>query len=89
MKDKFLNFFKDKDGNWAIWQTPNAPLLLWGVIQMLARLINNHYWHFIMAGVAYGLILYWALTEVTEGSSYFRRALGIVVFLAVINNGIR
>ncbi len=79
-----MHFWKDKKGNLAIWQTPNIPLILWFVSMVLAQLLQNGH---VKSGILFisGAALFtWAYLEITDGESYFRRLLGILVLMGLL-----
>ena len=74
IKSHVERFFKDKDGHWAIMQFPNVPLAVW-----LALVVVNLFLHSQQVGhLQSGVLLVWAYLEITEGTSRFRKALGVV-----------
>lgn len=76
------NFFKDKDGNWAIIQKPNILISAW----VLLTVINLLFFDFEHLGfnVFSSMVLFtWAYLELAQGISGFRKALGSVVLIAV------
>jgi len=77
IKKFIINFFKDKNGNIIIAQTPNKPLWialgLWGVgllpvIEL--QTISNFLFIIVM--------LYWSYLEAFKGDNSFRKLIGIV-----------
>ena len=72
-------FFCDKDGKWVIVQRPNLLLSIWIVLFALNIFFENKNMGLLLNSVLFT----WAYLEVTEGASYFRRSLGLVV-LSVI-----
>lgn len=74
-------FFKDKHGEWVIWQTPNVPLSLWFVATATAMIIKHGSTNKLMSSLAFGAIFTWAYLEISNGRSYFRRLLGVVVLV--------
>lgn len=77
-------FFKDNEGDVVVWQMPNIPLLGWLLFKLLSLithpgLVKNGFEGFSMA-----FLFTWAYLEITSGKSYFRRALGVVIAVALI-----
>jgi len=72
--------FKAPNGKQGLWQTPNAPLIVWFVALILGKLLDGKPADFMQA-VQFGAIFTWAWLEVFQGVSYFRRALGAVVLV--------
>lgn len=82
----FINkCLKDKDGHWAIASAPNLPLIVWFVAMLASKLFNGRPAQFAST-VAFGALFTWAWLELFSGVNYFRRALGLVILVAVIWN---
>lgn len=77
--------WKNKEGTQAILQFPNPPLWIWLVSVGLARLVGQGLPHQLLIGVAFLSLTFWALLEIFRGSSYFRRALGLIVLAFIIS----
>jgi hypothetical protein len=76
---KLRKFFTDKHGKVVIWQTPNAPLVIWFVCVLAGR-VTDGLLHTLLSVAGTAAILVWALLELFDGVNYFRRMLGLVVF---------
>ncbi len=76
-------FFSDKHGNVVIWQMPNLPLILWFVF-MLAAYTTHGQIRAVLAVASTASLLVWAFLEIVQGASYFRRVLGMIVFIATV-----
>ena len=73
-------FFQDKHGNTVIAQTANLPLIAW-----LALVVINFFVHSAILGwLATAFLFIWALLEIFQGVSYFRRLLGLVVLAGLV-----
>lgn len=70
--------WKDKRGRIVIWQTPNIPLITWAVLTVLSLLVGGRLAD-VFSWAASAALIAWSLLEVSKGSSYFRRALGLLV----------
>ena len=81
---KLLNkFVRDKKGRVVVWQTPNVPLLGWAACRMGAFAVDGH----LKATLEYvgtAFLLVWAYLEIIQGASYFRRAVGLLVFIGTL-----
>jgi len=79
---KFANqFFRDRDGEIAIGQRPNLPLIAWAAATAAQRFI----WHNTgLELLAQSLLFTWAYLELADGASYFRRLLGAVVVAGLV-----
>jgi hypothetical protein len=76
-------FFRDKQGNVAVWQRPNLPLTVWFVARVAQWPLSGRVEHYVgLVGTA--ALLLWAGLEIADGASYFRRVLGLVVFVLTI-----
>jgi hypothetical protein len=84
MHDTLRKFFQDKKGRIVLWQTPNAFLVGWAVCMVASRLLQTGTVRQILGYIGFGSIVIWALLELFDGASYFRRSLGAVVLLASV-----
>ncbi len=75
--------WKDKRGNWALWQTPNALILAWAGFTVLSFLFAGWLGD-TFAWVASISLIVWSLLEIFRGVNYFRRVLGALVFIFAI-----
>ncbi len=72
-------FFKDKQGHWAIIQIPNLLLSGWIIITVVNFFVRNPHISTLQNTVLFA----WAYLELTEGASYFRRTLGVIILIGV------
>jgi hypothetical protein len=79
------NFWKDKHGNVVIWQKPNLWLIAWFVFVVIAMFSYGGFSH-VFSWLATGAIVIWALLEIVQGATYFRRTLGVLVLLASLSS---
>jgi len=85
MEDTLFNrTFRDSDGNIAIAQMPNLPLLVWLAATLLKLLITSGNVHSGLDALAFGSLFTWAWQELFQGVNYFRRSLGLVVLVGAI-----
>lgn len=78
MQDTLFNrTFCDQDGNLAIAQKPNPPILIWAVAALLQTIVPEGNLHVALEVVAFGALFTWGWLELTQGINYFRRALGL------------
>ncbi len=77
-------YFKDSDGKIVIWQRPNIPLIGWLAFAVAAFFIKTAPWQNLFSYLSFGFLFTWAWLEITQGKSYFRRALGVVVLLLAL-----
>jgi hypothetical protein len=74
--------WKDKQGTGkvVIYQMPNLPLAMWVILTVISLMTNGTIAN-ITSMLASLALLIWAALEVWSGVDYFRRGLGLVVFL--------
>jgi hypothetical protein len=80
----FDKTFRDNEGNIVIAQPPNLPLLVGITASVLSLIVKSGNIHIGLEAVAFGSLFTWAWQELFEGVNYFRRALGLLVLIAVI-----
>ncbi len=74
--------FRDSEGKIVIWQWPNAPLWAWIASTVLGY--GLHGTPKILIGYIGSAALYvWAMLELTQGITLFRRILGSVVMVVL------
>ncbi|MBC1241998.1 hypothetical protein VF14_15350 [Nostoc linckia z18] len=76
--------FRDSNGNIVIAQTPNPPLILWVVASLLSLVFTTGKINAVLDVLANGSLFTWAWLELFDGVNYFRRGLGLAVFIAII-----
>ncbi|MEH2137051.1 hypothetical protein [Nostoc sp.] len=76
--------FRDSDGNIVIAQMPNLPLIVWIATTLLALIFTNGKINTVLEIIANGSLFTWAWLELFQGVNYFRRALGLAVFIGII-----
>jgi hypothetical protein len=77
-------FFSAKDGTLVIAQRPNAPMLVWAMAWLGARLFSGDTLGVVFELVATLSLSVWAILELVSGTSPFRRTLGLGVLLWVL-----
>lgn len=80
----FDTVFRDKNGEIVIAQPPNLTLSIWIGASLLQLIVTREPINLGLEVVAFLSILIWALQEAFEGVNYFRRLLGLFVFLFAI-----
>lgn len=79
----WTSFFRNRRGRIVVAQFPNAPLWVWLVASVVARIAD----HAIARSaeiVALVALLVWAGMEIVAGASPFRRVLGATVAVFAI-----
>lgn len=84
----FDAIFRDQNGEIVIAQPPNLTLSVWIGASLLQLVVTSEPINLGLELVAFVAIVIWALQESFEGANYFRRGLGLVVFLVAIANQI-
>lgn len=79
----FSKLFRDKNGNVAVLQPPNLPLIIWGAGTVGAHLLSGR-WQAASGYIALGAIIIWAGMEIMAGSSLFRRVFGGAILTVVL-----
>ncbi|MDF5709910.1 MAG: hypothetical protein PUP90_20135 [Nostoc sp. S4] len=80
----FDQTFRDSEGKIVIAQAPNPPIILWAVASLLTLVFTSGKINVVLDVLANGSIFTWAWLELFQGVNYFRRALGLAVFIAII-----
>lgn len=80
----FDRIFRDSDGNIVIAQPPNFPLLLALTATILQFILPSGNLQTAASLIAFGTWYTWAWLEIFQGVNYFRRALGLIVFVSLL-----
>ena len=89
MKDSlFDKTFRDSDGQIAIAQMPNLPILVWVGSVLLKLIFTSGQTYLLLDTIAFGTLFTWAWEELFQGVNYFRRGLGLLVLIGVIGSRI-
>jgi hypothetical protein len=80
----FDKTFRDDDGKIVIAQPPNLPLIVWFATSLLKLVATTGEINTVLDILANGSLFTWAWLELFQGVNYFRRALGLGVFIAII-----
>ena len=78
------NFFKNKDGQVVLWQSPNLALWGWIAFKLVGLVVGPGHFKDGVGQLATAFLFVWAFLEITKGDSYFRRLLGLVVGVFII-----
>ncbi len=78
------NFWHDKEGRFVVLQMPNKNIIAWFVFFVLSELIHVKPFRMILGWVAFMLLAIWAVREIRGGANYFRKSLGLLVFLLAL-----
>ena len=77
-------FIRDKHGHIVMWQTPNVPLIAWFVFMLATHFVHREHLHTTVRFISAAALVTWAYLETTQGASYFRRTLGLVILLGTL-----
>ena len=80
--------FRDGNGEIVLAQMPNLPLIVWIVASLLTLVFTSGKINTVLDVVANGSLFTWAWMELFQGVNYFRRALGLAVFIGIIGSKI-
>lgn len=80
-------FFRDSEGNVAIWQVPNTPLIVAMISAVLGLFATGRFATFVGL-IFFGSLFTWSWLEIAYGTSLFRRVLGAFVLIAIISTRI-
>jgi len=78
--------FRDSNGKIVLAQMPNLPLIVWIVANLLALFFTNGKINTVLVLLADGSLFTWAWMELFQGVNYFRRLLGLAVFIGIIGS---
>ncbi len=84
MKVAVTSFFKNKSGQYVVWQWPNLPLSIWIITKLLSTVIDSNQFDTTVASVGTAFLFVWAYLEISTGESYFRRVLGMIVLAGIM-----
>ena len=84
MKKTIKKFVSDKDGRVVIVQSPNLPIIGWLMCLVAAQLVGPAYLKTGFQALSGAFIFLWAYLEIVQGSSYFRRMVGLIVMSIVV-----
>jgi hypothetical protein len=76
--------FRNSEGEIVLAQPPNLPIILWGVCTGLKLLFPTGQLALGLDAIAFGSLFTWAWLELFQGVNYFRRFLGLLVFIGLI-----
>jgi hypothetical protein len=80
----FNKFIRDKNDHIAIWQTPNVPIIGWLICTLTSHFVASGHFKTAFGYLGVAFLFTWAYLEIKDGSSHFRRLLGLIVFLGVV-----
>jgi len=75
---------RDKNNRIVIWQRPNLPIIGWAVCAIAAHIFHTANLHTGLASLGTAFLFAWAYLELTQGASYLRRLLGLIVGVTIV-----
>jgi hypothetical protein len=78
------NFWHDRDGNFVVLQMPNKLIAAWFVTFVLSEVIHAQPLKFVLSWSAFIMLVVWSVREMRDGVNYFRKSLGVLVFLLAL-----
>lgn len=88
MKRWLTALLTDKNGRVVVWQWPNFPLYAWMVFGVASHLLSGGL-RSGSATLSRAALFIWAYLELTQGASYIRRILGLLVLGVLVFNSFR
>lgn len=76
--------FRDSNGKIVIAQVPNLPLIVWVLTSLLSLIFTTGKINTVFSLLANGYLFTWGWIELFQGVNYFRRGLGLAVFIGMI-----
>jgi hypothetical protein len=80
----FDRFFRDSDGNIVMIQPPNLPILVTFGALLLQFVFPSGKLQTGLELIAFGTLYTWAWLEIFQGVNYFRRSLGLLVWVGMM-----
>jgi len=75
---------RGKDGNVHLLQLPNTPIMGWFVSVLIAHLLARGTVKTGFTNLSFAFLAIWCYLEITQGTSRFRRVLGVIVAIAMV-----
>jgi hypothetical protein len=79
------NFFRNDHDEIIIGQKPNGLIIGWAASSLVSMLLGHT--HTLVNGFNWlgsAFLFAWAYSEITQGDTYFRRLLGVIVGIIII-----
>src|SRR5664279_4277572 len=65
-------WFHDANGDLAVWQRPNLPLMVWGAARLLELFVRHGRPTRLLDAIGFGALFVWSWLELFDGSAYIR-----------------
>lgn len=75
-------FIRDKSGKVVLGQAPNKAIIGWAVFALLSYITHSQ----LLGWIGTTFLLAWAFMEIFQGVNYFRRLLGLIVLIYILNS---
>lgn len=79
----FDKLFRGSSGEVIIAQTPNLPIVIWGVASLLKIVYKTGKVNLGLDIIAFSSLFVWAVQELFQGVNYFRRSLGLIALIGL------
>jgi hypothetical protein len=80
----FDRLFRDGTGEIVVAHPPNLPILVWISATLLKLIFKTGQVKVGLDILSFSSLLYWSFLEITQGVTYFRRDLGVIVLIALM-----
>jgi hypothetical protein len=77
-------FITDKNGKIILGQPPNLPIIGWFVCMVVSFILPVGFLKNGFMNLSGAFLFLWSYLEITEGVSYFRRFLGVIVLSVLV-----
>lgn len=81
--------WRNDEGHVVVFQWPNIWLIGWAAFNFVAVVSPTRTATAITWWIGFGLLAIWSVLEIFKGVNYFRRVLGVLIFVLNIFLGIR
>jgi hypothetical protein len=85
----FDKIFRDSEGKIVLAQAPNLPIIVWITASLLKMIFTTGKINAGLDLLAFGSLFTWAWLELFQGVNYFRRALGLLIFVVLMASKIQ
>jgi hypothetical protein len=77
-------FLQDKNGVVVLIQPPNLPIVGWFVFMVVGTTLSDTLLKKGFIALSGAFLFVWAYLEITQGVTYLRRLLGVVIVVVII-----
>ncbi len=73
--------WRNDEGHVVLFQWPNVWLIAWAAFNFVAVVSPTRTFSAVTWWIGFGLLAIWSILEIFRGVNYFRRFLGILIFI--------